>query len=113
MPLYEYHCSDCENTFEVIQKFSDPELTICSKCGGTVQKVLSAPAIRFRGSGWYVNDYARKSSNGSSGNVPDAGNTPSSEEKSTASGKSDSSKASTESKSSRSGSGAKGESKVA
>lgn len=66
MPLYEYRCLDCDRSLEVIQKFSDPDLVDCSECGGTLEKVLSAPAIRFKGSGWYVNDYAQKSSGGSS-----------------------------------------------
>jgi putative FmdB family regulatory protein len=62
MPLYEYCCTDCSKTLEVIQKFSDPDPADCSECGGRLERVLSAPAIRFKGSGWYVNDYARKSS---------------------------------------------------
>ncbi len=66
MPLYEYRCIDCNNSLEVIQKFSDPVLADCSECGGRLEKVLSAPAIRFKGSGWYVNDYAKKNSGGSS-----------------------------------------------
>ena len=66
MPLYEYCCMDCNNSLEVIQKFSDPDPADCSECGGRLERVLSAPAIRFKGSGWYVNDYARKSSGGPS-----------------------------------------------
>ena len=66
MPLYEYRCTDCNKSLEVIQKFSDPDLADCSECGGRLEKVLSAPAIRFKGSGWYVNDYAKKSSGGPS-----------------------------------------------
>lgn len=62
MPLYEYCCTDCNKRLELIQKFSDPDPADCSECGGHLEKVLSAPAIRFKGSGWYVNDYARKSS---------------------------------------------------
>ena len=64
MPLYEYRCTECSRTFEVIQKFSDPELSDCSECGGDLEKVLSVPAIQFKGSGWYITDYARKDSNG-------------------------------------------------
>ena len=60
MPLYEYQCDACGNRFEVIQKFSDPPAATCPKCGsGPVQKLLSSPAIQFKGSGWYITDYAR------------------------------------------------------
>lgn len=61
MPLYEYECGSC-GTFEVIRRFSDPPLTRCPKCAGRVRKLLSAPAIQFKGTGWYITDYARKSS---------------------------------------------------
>ncbi len=64
MPLYEYCCADCNKSLEVIQKFSDSDLVDCPECGGRLEKVLSAPAIRFKGSGWYVNDYAKKNSGG-------------------------------------------------
>jgi putative FmdB family regulatory protein len=64
LPLYEYQCAK-DGTFEQIQKFSDPPLTACPKCGGPIEKLLSAPAIQFKGSGWYITDYARKSSGGS------------------------------------------------
>jgi putative FmdB family regulatory protein len=60
LPLYEYQCA-VDGTFEQMQKFSDPPLTACPKCGGPVEKLLSAPAIQFKGSGWYITDYARKS----------------------------------------------------
>ena len=60
MPLYEYQCQGCEKRFEVIQKFSDDLLTVCEDCGGDLKKLLSPPAIQFKGSGWYVTDYARK-----------------------------------------------------
>jgi len=61
MPLYEYECGACAHRFERIQKFSDPLVDLCPKCGGTVRKLLSSPAIQFKGSGWYINDYAKKS----------------------------------------------------
>lgn len=62
MPLYEYQCEACAQRFEVIQKFSDPPVTVCRVCGsGPVGKLLSSPAIQFKGSGWYITDYARKS----------------------------------------------------
>lgn len=62
MPLYEYQCSKCGKVFEVIQKFSDPPLTVHEGCGGEVVRLLSAPAFHFKGSGWYVTDYAKSSS---------------------------------------------------
>lgn len=59
MPLYEYQCGACEHRFEVIQKFSDARITVCPKCGGAVEKLPSSPAIQFKGTGWYITDYAR------------------------------------------------------
>jgi putative FmdB family regulatory protein len=62
VPLYEYQCDVCGQRFEVIQKFSDPPVEVCRACGGgPVRKLLSSPAIQFKGSGWYITDYARKS----------------------------------------------------
>ena len=60
MPLYEYQCSR-DGRFEVIRKFSDPPLKKCPTCGGPIQRLPSAPAIQFKGTGWYVTDYAKKS----------------------------------------------------
>jgi putative FmdB family regulatory protein len=60
VPLYEYQCKKCQHRFEKIQKFSDRLVKKCPKCGGPVQQLLSAPAVQFKGSGWYVTDYARK-----------------------------------------------------
>jgi len=65
MPLYEYECKKCHQRFERIQKFSDPHVKKCPKCGGPIEQVISAPAVQFKGSGWYVTDYAKKSSTGS------------------------------------------------
>jgi putative FmdB family regulatory protein len=62
MPLYEYQCEACGHRFERIQKFSDPPLDRCPKCGGAVHKLQSAPAFQFKGSGWYITDYGRKDS---------------------------------------------------
>jgi|SRR6185437_14190641 len=63
MPLYEYECDACHQRFERIQKFSDPPADVCAKCGkGPVRRLLSSPAIQFKGSGWYITDYARKTS---------------------------------------------------
>ena len=83
MPLYEYQCKKCGHRFERIQRFSDPLVKKCPECGGKVEQVLSAPAVQFKGSGWYVTDYAKKSGGSSS---------------SDSSAKSDSSKESSESK---------------
>jgi putative FmdB family regulatory protein len=63
MPLYEYQCDGkCGKRFEKIQKFSDPPVEKCPNCGGPCHKLLSSPAIQFKGSGWYITDYARKDS---------------------------------------------------
>ena len=78
MPLYDYRCQQCGETFEVKQKFSDEPLTVHEKCGGQVERLISAPALQFKGSGWYVTDYGRNhtlpasgSSNGKSEARPD------------------------------------------
>jgi putative FmdB family regulatory protein len=60
MPLYEYECDACGHRFEKIQKFSDPLVEACPKCGGVVHKLMSSPAIQFKGSGFYITDYAKK-----------------------------------------------------
>jgi putative FmdB family regulatory protein len=70
MPLYEYQCDACAHRFEVIQKFSDAPIDVCPKCGGTVQKLLSSPAIQFKGSGWYITDYARAGKSDSANVAP-------------------------------------------
>jgi putative FmdB family regulatory protein len=62
MPNYEYLCQKCGHRFEKIQKFSDAMLKKCPECGGKIEQVISAPAVQFKGSGWYVTDYAKKSS---------------------------------------------------
>ena len=61
MPLYEYECKKCGHRFEKIQKFSDRMVKKCPECGGVVEQMISAPAVQFKGSGWYVTDYAKKS----------------------------------------------------
>ena len=61
MPLYEYACKKCGQHIEKIQKFSDSPLTQCEKCGGRLEKLLSRSAIQFKGTGWYITDYAKKS----------------------------------------------------
>jgi putative FmdB family regulatory protein len=82
MPLYEYQCNKCGHRFERIQKFSDAMVKKCPECGGKVEQMISAPAVQFKGSGWYVTDYANKS--GGTGSKSEA--------KSDSDGKSDSSK---------------------
>lgn len=61
VPLYEYECKQCSHRFEKIQKFSDEPEKVCPKCSGEVEKLLSSPAVQFKGAGWYVTDYAKKS----------------------------------------------------
>ena len=63
MPLYEYQCDACAHRFERIQKFSDPLVDLCPVCGGHVRKLLSSPAFQFKGSGFYITDYPKKSAN--------------------------------------------------
>ncbi len=59
MPIYEYKCESCGKKFEVLQKFSDEPLQVHPECGGKVEKLISTSALQFKGSGWYVNDYAK------------------------------------------------------
>jgi putative FmdB family regulatory protein len=73
MPLYEYSCHNCGETFEVMQKFSDPPLTKHEACGGKVERLLSPPTLQFKGSGWYVTDYARNGTAKSSDNSDSKG----------------------------------------
>ena len=69
MPLYEYECKKCHHRFERIVKYSDAPMKKCPDCGGPVEQTITAPAVQFKGSGWYVTDYAKKSSaTGSSSN---------------------------------------------
>lgn len=90
MPLYEYQCDACGHRFEVIQKFSDPPLESCDKCGGAVRKLLSSPAIQFKGTGWYITDYARSGkSDPSSSNGNDRKSESSKSDPSSTSSKSD------------------------
>jgi putative FmdB family regulatory protein len=89
MPLYEYECERCGHVFEAIQKFSDPPVAVCPKCGGPVHKLQSAPAFQFKGTGWYITDYARKDQAG--GGKTD-GSKPATEKKDSAAEKPDSTK---------------------
>jgi len=93
LPLYEYRCEKCGSRIEKIQKFSDSPLTTCEKCGGDLTRLLSAPAIQFKGSGFYITDYARKSTSGQSGSTAKKESS-SSSKTSAASSKSSDSKAS-------------------
>jgi putative FmdB family regulatory protein len=73
MPLYEYECDACGRRFERIQKFSDPLVTVCPTCGGTVRKLFSSPAIQFKGSGFYITDYAKPGASGSEADKTEKG----------------------------------------
>jgi putative FmdB family regulatory protein len=67
VPIYEYRCTKCGHRFETIQKVNDAPLTKCEKCKGKAERLISSPAIQFKGSGWYITDYARKGTSESSG----------------------------------------------
>ena len=66
MPIYEYRCTECAQTEELIQGVNDPAATECSSCGGTLEKLFSAPSFQFKGSGWYVTDYGARADSGES-----------------------------------------------
>jgi putative FmdB family regulatory protein len=91
MPLYEYECTTCHKHTEKIQKFSDPEITVCPHCGGKLERVLSAPAISFKGGGWYADGYgnAKPKSSGESNSEakPNGGSKPDSDGKSSSDSK--------------------------
>jgi len=94
VPLYEYECKKCHHRFEKIQSFSDPEEKVCPKCGGEVERLISPPAVQFKGTGWYVTDYARKSGGSSSKSESSGSDSKSSESKSETRSSSDSSSSS-------------------
>ena len=116
MPLYEYECPKC-GTFELVRKFSDAPLESCPTCARPVEKLASAPAIQFKGTGWYITDYARKSTGGEAAGRKDSsdkggtgdstkdkgGPKESSKESSSSSSSSESKSATSETKSSPSG----------
>ena len=81
MPNYEYLCKNCGHRFEQIRKFSDKHLSKCPECGGVLEQVISAPAVQFKGSGWYVTDYPKKGagSAGSSSSASSEGDSSSAE----------------------------------
>ena len=91
MPIYGYECTKCHHRFERIQKFSDPHVKSCPNCAGKVEQVVSAPTVQFKGSGWYVTDYARKSGSSSSSSSSN-GSSEKSEKKDDAKPKSESKK---------------------
>ncbi|MCL5954201.1 MAG: transcriptional regulator [Nitrospirae bacterium] len=67
MPLYEYSCEKCHSVVEKIQKFSDPPLTVCEKCGGPLVRLMGKPALQFKGTGFYITDYVKKGGGESEG----------------------------------------------
>jgi putative FmdB family regulatory protein len=107
MPLYEYECEKCGHRFEKIQKFSDKMVKKCPECGGKVEQMISAPAVQFKGSGWYVTDYANKSHAPSS----DGGKDSKKESKSEGSSKESSSKEGSSESSSKDSSSKEGSSR--
>jgi putative FmdB family regulatory protein len=89
MPLYEYKCTTCHKHTEKIQKFSDPEITVCPHCGGHLERVLSAPAVSFKGGGWYADGYGNaKPKSGSDAGTTTGDSKPSADSKPTSDSKS-------------------------
>jgi putative FmdB family regulatory protein len=84
MPLYEYKCTACHKHTEKIQKFSDPEITTCPHCGGHLERVISAPAVSFKGGGWYADGYgnAKPKSSGDSSSTATSDSKPGTDSKS-------------------------------
>ncbi len=72
MPIYEYECTNCGKMTEAIQRFSDPPLAVCSRCGGELHKLISMSTFHLKGSGWYVTDYAGKNQSTSATKTPEA-----------------------------------------
>jgi putative FmdB family regulatory protein len=103
MPLYEYKCEKCGHQFEKIQKFSDKMLKKCPECGGRVEQMISAPAVQFKGSGWYVTDYANKPTAPSSDGGKDSKNEEKSKSEDASKGDSSKDSSSKESSSKESG----------
>ena len=106
MPLYEYECDACAHRFERIQKFSDPLIDTCPKCAGHVHKLFSSPAIQFKGSGFYINDYPKKGSDAGGAKTGDSSNA----ESKSSDSKSSDSKSSDSTSSDSKGSGSSGSS---
>lgn len=79
MPIYEYECISCHNFCEALQKVNDPPLKKCPHCGGLLKKRISAPALQFKGNGWYITDYARQKPPGKEEKAPEKKDAPSKE----------------------------------
>ena len=92
MPLYEYQCKKCKHKFEKIQKFSDPPVRQCPECGSPVEKVMHAPNVQFKGTGWYVTDYGGKSDKKTDGGPEKSGAEKSGSEKKETTAKEDGAK---------------------
>jgi putative FmdB family regulatory protein len=90
MPLYEYECQQCQRRTEKIQKFSDPEITTCPHCGGGLERVISAPAISFKGGGWFADGYGNAKPSSSNGDNKGSSKSTSSSSDSSSPSKSDS-----------------------
>jgi putative FmdB family regulatory protein len=90
MPLYEYECTACHKHTEKIQKFSDPEITVCPHCGGKLERVISAPAVSFKGGGWYADGYgnAKPKTSGDGNSTASSDSKPGADSKSTKDSKS-------------------------
>lgn len=99
MPLYGYRCTSCSYHFDKIQKYSDAEETVCPRCGGELERPLTAPALQFKGAGWYVNDYAAKPAAGGKADKISAEAAPAGDAKPAESKPTDSKPATTETKS--------------
>ena len=125
MPIYEYQCLTCGKKSELLQRMSDPPMAACPECGGEVKKLISSPAVQFKGSGWYVTDYGSKKGAPSGGGKSEAGGKSEGSGKSDGGGKaegggegkgadkSSSSSSSSESSGASSGSSSSGETKAA
>jgi putative FmdB family regulatory protein len=81
LPLYPYRCTQCGHRFEKIQHFKDEPEKVCPQCGGVLERPLTAPGLQFKGAGWYVNDYAPKSSSSTGSSSGDAASGDTSEKK--------------------------------
>jgi putative FmdB family regulatory protein len=88
MPLYEYECTTCHKHTEKIQKFSDPEITVCPHCGGKLERVISAPAVSFKGGGWYADGYGNAKPKSSGDSKTSGDSKPGTDTKSTSDSKS-------------------------
>jgi putative FmdB family regulatory protein len=111
LPIYEYKCEGCGEVFEVIQKFADEPVTLHEKCGGHVHRLMSAPSFQFKGSGWYVTDYAKGSGGGPGKGESNKGDSKGESDKSDSASKTDSASKSDASGKTSSDTSAKTESK--